>query len=336
MIRRVGLTFALGVVVLCAAPPGAPVQLSYVYSDSMEPTIGVNDGYVLVPANDVAVGDIVTFRSPERDAYVTHRVVGRSGDGFVTKGDNNPTTDQRSGYSPVARDEILGEVLTFDGAPVLIPQLGAAIQTVQSHTFELVGGALVLVGLHSARAAGRARRRSVTRVGGLFGPILLVGFVVLTVGFAYGGAAHEVTLVAVSPSVSSSAPNVVPVGAPHPLDVTLRQEARPLLHRVVVADGMAVTERTRNATTVRVRGAVAPPESVGPVRVRVTVSRYPAIVPRGLLVRLQRVHPLAAGGVSVLPVVTLFWLSYRTVVDPRTPLRWRSPSGRSLLRRGPR
>lgn len=323
----------LGVVALCVAPPGTPVQLSYVYSDSMEPTIGVNDGYVLVPANEVTPGDIVTFRSPERDAYVTHRVVGRSDEGFVTRGDNNPSTDQRAGYAPVARDEILGAVLTLDGEPVLVPQFGAAIQTVRSHALELVAGTLVLVGLYSARAAGDTRRRDVARLRSVFGPILLVGFGVIAVGLAFGGAVHDVTLVAVSPSVSSSAPNVVSVGSSHPLDLTVQQGTRPLTHRVVGADGMVVTDQVRNATAVRVRGPVAPPEATGPVTVRVTVNQYPAILPRRLLVELHRVHPLAAGSASALPIVTALWLLYRATTDPRTPLRWRPSRGRRVRRK---
>ena len=336
MIRRVGLVFVLGVVALCAAPPGAPVQLSYVYSDSMEPTIGVNDGYVLVPANDVGRGDIVTFWSSEREAYVTHRVVGRAEGGFVTKGDNNPTTDQRSGYSPVAPDEVRGEVLTFDGEPVLIPQLGAVVQTVRSHALALAVGALVLAGLHSARAAGRTRRRDITRLQNFFGPMLLVGFVIIAVGLAYGGATHEVTLVAVSPSVSSGSPNVVQVGSSHPLDLTVRQGTRPLTHRVVAADGMVVTDQVRNATAVRVRGTVVPPESTGPVTVRISVNQYPAILPRRLLVGLQRIHPLAAGGASAFPISTAFWALYRAMADPRSPIRWRPARGRGFLRGGKR
>ena len=336
MIRRVGLVFAIGVVALCAAPPGVPVQLSYVYSDSMEPTIDVNDGYVLVPASDVATGDIVTFWSHEKDSYVTHRVVGRSGDAFITKGDNNPTTDQRSGYSPVARDEILGEVLAFDGEPVLIPQFGAAIQTVRTHGFELIVGTLVLVGLHAARTAEHSHRRDITRLGGFFRPVLVFGLVMIAVGLAYGGAAHDVTLVAVSSSVNSSSPNVVSVGSSHPLDLTIRQEARPLTHRVVDAHGMVVTDQVRNATAVRVQGTVVPPESIGPVTVKVTVTQYPALLPRQLLVELQRVHPLAAGGASAFPVVTTFWVLYRVIADPRAPIRWLPSRGRDFRRGGPR
>lgn len=326
--------FALGLVALCVAPPGAPVQLSYVYSDSMEPTIGENDGYVLVPASDVGRGDVVTFRSAEHDAYVTHRVVGRTDGGFVTKGDNNANTDQRSGYEPVARDRIVGEVLTFGGKPVLVPHLGAVIQTARANALALAVGALALLGLGAARGRGDTRRRDVTRVGELFGPILLVGFGVIAVGFAYGGVTHDVTLVAVSPSVSAGSPNVVAVGSSHPLDLTIRQGAAPLTHRVVDVDGAVVTEQTRNATAVRVRGTVAPPESTGPVTASVTVNRYPAVVPRRLLVALRGVHPLAAGVASAVPVVAPFWVVYRATTDPRAPLRWRpSSAGRRLRRR---
>ncbi|MFC7165460.1 signal peptidase I [Halospeciosus flavus] len=118
MLRTVG--FGLFVVVaLLLLPANAPVQVGYVYSDSMEPTLGVDDGYLLVPADAVEVGDVVTFQLETRDTLVTHRVVGRTDGGFLTKGDANPSADQASGHPPVTSEDVVGRVLTVGGTPLV-------------------------------------------------------------------------------------------------------------------------------------------------------------------------------------------------------------------------
>ena len=55
---------------------GAPA-LTYVYSESMEPLIQVNDGFFMLPTVKSKVGDIIVFRPTVLDAeLVTHRIVG--------------------------------------------------------------------------------------------------------------------------------------------------------------------------------------------------------------------------------------------------------------------
>lgn len=88
-----------------------------IVTESMEPTISVNDAVVVkrVSDDDVNVGDIITFSS--NTGYyaghsITHRIVAklinRSGN-FVyrTKGDNNAKADM----SLVSNDSILGKVI---------------------------------------------------------------------------------------------------------------------------------------------------------------------------------------------------------------------------------
>ncbi|WP_020221366.1 signal peptidase I, partial [Halarchaeum acidiphilum] len=138
MIRTAALAVLLVLAGLVAAPAGSPVQVSYVYSESMSPTIGVGDGYVLVPAGHVSTGDIVTFWSGTRGAYTTHRIVDETADGFRTKGDHNAVADQAAGYPSVSRDAIVGRVLTWRGSPLVIPHLGSAVRFVHEHVALLV------------------------------------------------------------------------------------------------------------------------------------------------------------------------------------------------------
>lgn len=332
MLRSVGIGIVFVVVIVAAVPAGSPVQLSYVYSDSMEPTIGVDDGYVLVPAGEVTAGEIVTFWSPSKDAYVTHRVVSRTDAGFITKGDNNPSTDQDAGYPPVSRDRVVGEVLTLGGEPIVVPHLGTAIESVRTHLLELLAGALGAMGLYSASSASR-HRRSLTRLRDVFQPLFLIGLLSITGLLAFGQPSHEITLVAVDSTGPSGGSGVIPVGSSKPVEVVVKQRAQPLLTRVVETNGLTATTQAQNATAVSVSGTVPPPASTGVVRVGITANSYPAIVPEWLLARLQAVHPLLASGASAVAVLTPFWALYHVLVDPDTPLREPPSRWRKALQR---
>jgi signal peptidase len=333
MIRRVGFVLVFVVVVTAAAPTGAPVQLSYVYADSMEPTIETGDGYVLVPAGTVSPGDIVTFRSRQRGAYVTHRVVERSAEGFVTRGDNNPTTDQATGHPPIDRESIVGKVLTVGGRPVVVPHLGTVLEPLRTHISQLLVGCLGAVLLYST-LRGTDRRRTPSRIRHVFRPLFVIGFVATTGLLVFGQPSQAITLVAVETAGVSDAPGVIAVGASKPLDVVVHQNAGPLTTRVVTTRGLEDVTSTRNATAVHVSGTVPPPESTGPVRVDIDRYRYPALVPRWLLTRLQAVHPLLASGASATAVLAPLWVGYRVLMDPQTPIRSRPARWQTILWRG--
>lgn len=108
---------------------GTPVGLAYVETGSMQPTLAPGDGFVAVPtqlAGDVEVGDVVTFQSVETNEgrLTTHRVVGRTENGFITRGDANPFTDQQGGEPPVKHTQIVAVALTMNDNIVVIPHLG--------------------------------------------------------------------------------------------------------------------------------------------------------------------------------------------------------------------
>ncbi len=84
---------------------------------SMLPTLVEGDLVIVQGAqmSDVRVGDIIVYGSPcSNNGYsVIHRAVGVQGGGFLTKGDNNPNTDQILGIanSPVTQDCLEGKVI---------------------------------------------------------------------------------------------------------------------------------------------------------------------------------------------------------------------------------
>lgn len=80
-----------------------PINLYTIVSGSMEPNINVYDVVFDVRVDnpeDIKIGDVITFRSTSsisKDLIVTHRVIDIKKNGeeyeYVTKGDNNPTSD---------------------------------------------------------------------------------------------------------------------------------------------------------------------------------------------------------------------------------------------------
>lgn len=117
---------------------GQPVLVTYVTSDSMAPTIATGDGYLVLPsvvAGSVEKGDIVVFNAKTlhggTGGLTTHRVVGETEQGFLTKGDNNPFTDQSGGEPPVKSVQVVGQAVSVGGGPVVIPSLGTALTAIR-------------------------------------------------------------------------------------------------------------------------------------------------------------------------------------------------------------
>jgi len=62
---------------------------------SMFPTLKAGDYLEVIPYGDsrIRIGDVVVFRSPEKERYVVHRVISVSSAGVRTRGDNNNEID---------------------------------------------------------------------------------------------------------------------------------------------------------------------------------------------------------------------------------------------------
>ncbi len=86
-----------------------------VLSGSMEPEISLDDLIVNKAQDGYEVGDIITFENGS--SLTTHRIVGISESGYITKGDANNTEDT----SPVAQERIVGKVVFS------VPKVGLVI-----------------------------------------------------------------------------------------------------------------------------------------------------------------------------------------------------------------
>lgn len=110
--------YTIGVRCFTGAPQPAVFGWSWavVISGSMEPEIQVNDMVIVHEEASYAVGDIITYESG--DSVVTHRIVGETAEGYITKGDANNTEDMY----PVPQTAVIGKVVR------VIPEIGLVIQ----------------------------------------------------------------------------------------------------------------------------------------------------------------------------------------------------------------
>ncbi|QLG50075.1 signal peptidase I [Natrinema halophilum] len=353
---------------------GQPVLLSYVISDSMEPTISEGDGYLVVPAalsGPPEEGDIIVFESKtlENDGgLTTHRVAERTDEGYVTKGDANPFTDQSNDEPPVKEAQIVGKAVQIGDDPIVIPHLGSALglirggvqntQRTLATTFgirSLQGsnglayllfgvGCLLFVGSTvTERRNGPKARRSRNRRTGLFPrgiptwivAATLAGVLItsLTMTMVLAGGTHEFGVVsAESPSQS---PTVIESGGSDTIEYTVPNDGvLPIVAYVDPASkGVETPDKQLRVgpgdrETVVVELSV--PESTGYYNRYVTEYRYIRILPQSVIHALYRLHPW-------LPILVIDVLVFSLVFAGTLAIigrgRIRPRSRRSLFQR---
>lgn len=342
MIRNVGIAIGLLILIALAMPAGAPLQISYVTSDSMSPTIDTDEGYVLVPAGTVQAGDIITFYSEQRATYVTHRATRVTPDGIVTKGDGNPTPDQASGYPLVQPSDVSGTVLTVGGDPVVIPFLGTVLRTLTSYWY-LVAGVLAAYVLTSGLRTERRRTRThVLRSREIILPVTVL-VIVVSVVFVSLGAVQQTAVYTVT-EASTVAPMTLTAGQPATESITLETVNSPVTQVVIEAEGMEIVDTTAAPpgetvdgtpteaagwlpwqpfdTSVRtITTRIPAQETVGPHATSVRMHPYPAVLPGPVITLLHGIHPLVAAITTVLTSILPLYFVYWAFVDSTAPLR---------------
>lgn len=90
---------------------GMPTVFGYgsavVVSGSMEPELRINDLVIVKAQQGYELGDVIMFYDSSAGAYVTHRIVSVSAEGFGTQGDANNAPDQYL----VPTDAVVGKVV---------------------------------------------------------------------------------------------------------------------------------------------------------------------------------------------------------------------------------
>jgi len=313
---------------------GQPILLGYVATGSMEPTMDAGDGFVAIPSaltGSPSEGDIVVFNARELHGggLTTHRIVGETDDGYITRGDANPFTDQDGSEPPVSEGQIVAVAWQVNGEAVTIPHLGTGIQGVHSAmesgyslvapilgitaAFEgdNVGGMLVAfgvallgfgllldqVGPHTRDASRSTSRQNVYAFWTTLGLILFILVALATAAMVIPSGTYEYGVV--STESPTDDPQVLAPGETGELTrsidnagylpIVVVHEAE---SRGIAADPAWQTVGIRESTETTV--SVTAPESTGEYTRNIGEHRYLAILPPSLLVWLHGLHPLLA------------------------------------------
>lgn len=350
---------------------GQPVLLAYVETGSMAPTMQPNDGFVALPpgiAGPIEAGDVVTFdaRTLQGGGLTTHRVVGQTDAGFITKGDANPVTDQDSGEPVVPPDRIVAVALQVGGDTVVIPQLGLlvtgigsllsavqrqlavtlgtrAVLGTQGLAYLLFGFGVVAYAISTyaesqgPRRPARSRRRQTGSVNGetlvLVATLLIVGLVTASMIVPAGGESFTI----VSSQSDAPGPRVIHQGTSESLTYVVPSNG--LLPVIAyfepTSDGVTIDPdriHVPGSTTGNVTVTLTAPPSTGSYTRSFVEHRYLALLPGDTIDDLHRLHPW----LPILALDLLVGLGFAGIslaLVGRGPIRLEDRRGRSLRTR---
>lgn len=174
IVPNIILLVGLAVTWIIFAPANLGGQVSYVIVNgiSMEPGYYLGDLTIMRKAATYQVGDVVTYRDAEMNAYVIHRIIGVDQDHFILKGDNNSWIDA---YRPT-HEEIIGKLWIY------IPKLGKAFKWMRAPlnmalTVGLLGGVLMSGMILKPSQRGKRKSNLVRNFGGMLeGGLYIYGF----------------------------------------------------------------------------------------------------------------------------------------------------------------
>lgn len=330
-----GLTiagFVLVLTLIVGALVGQPVLLSFVVSGSMSPTIQEGDGFVAIPeqvAGDIEQGDVIVFQSQEirGGELTTHRVVGETESGYITRGDANPFTDQDGAEPPVTESQIVAVAWQPGGQVVTIPNLGTAIlagrvvvtniltavttvlgveqaaESWQAGSVMLVSGVILFaISIGSGIVSGSSRERERSRGQDTFDPryaaLFLTAIIIVPANIAMvaPSSTHQI------PAGEIATGNNIAPG--EPVEATLvanNEDALVTMLVVFNASGRTTIENRwldvpGGETDSTALYAPAPPRGEQKV-VTVSEYRYIVLLPPTVIIAMHDIHPLVALGV---------------------------------------
>lgn len=101
--------------------------------------VNIGDMIIIKDTGDYKIGDVITFLKEGDKVPTTHRIIGYTDDGFITKGDANNAKDT----VPVTYDEVIGEVVGH------YPKLGKFSSWVKSEGWIYIVAGLAILALGS-------------------------------------------------------------------------------------------------------------------------------------------------------------------------------------------
>ena len=152
-------------------------QASYVVvnGNSMEPGFHRGDLVIVHATSIYKVGDVVTYRNAELNAFVIHRIIAIEQDHYIFKGDNNSWVDT---YHPNVA-ELVGKLW------IHVPKLGTAMEWLRlpihmGLTTALLGGIFMAGIMIKPKQHGKRKNKASGNFGGVLeGGLYLFGFFAL-------------------------------------------------------------------------------------------------------------------------------------------------------------
>lgn len=362
-----GCILILATSLVIGAILGQPLGLAFVETGSMQPTLEPGDGFVAVPTQltgQIEQGDVVTFRAKElhQGELTTHRVVGETTSGYITRGDYNPVTDQDAGEPPVERSQIVAVALQIRGQVVVIPNLESIVtesQGVLSKVAGVIGldsepgqlatvlfvilmSILLLDEILEESDQQRVRERTRARSAGVdTTKILSVGIILVviiaTLSMALTSGATTIAYDSVSATETTS--GGIPAGSEQEVPIKLSNAGlMPMIVFVETSDGAAATSDSlvlspRSESTVNI--SVTAPTEPGQYEQRITQYRYLGILPVSVLRTLQSFHPwVAIFAVNSVISIVLYLLGRLLLGNGRLRIRpgRKKPVGHTVVR----
>jgi len=321
----------------------------------MAPTLRPGDGFLINPfATSPAIGDVIVYESVlQGGRLAVHRVTGGDARGYTTRGDANAVSDQDAGEPYVTSDRIRGTLVSPQGAPLVVPGLGAPLLEAGKLARQAQGslsaalpwipllllaaaGAVLCWPAGRARpppAAGRPQARSLVRRlfprGVLARHLAMALFVLLTAGLvASSASAWKETRVSM---VVSDSPPPDQIRSARPGDAVPRElevSGLPLVPTLVVFEAMTPGARLSERSLALPPGStqrVAFEEVAGANRGLqedvVRVWRYPSVLPPEATLALHDALPGAPHLALGLPILAGLFVWWRSLRLGHLPLR---------------
>jgi hypothetical protein len=296
-------------------------------------TPGITQDEVLfITPDEPEVGDVILFQSDSVEQNVLHRVTNVTDSGaYITKGDANDVTDQKSGMDPVQPDDVYGTAVTFGGSDAFsIPFIGAIIsnQSIVLALWFIIMALGFAPAIFDNTGSKRGDRLSAAADNIDRNIIFIVGLVIIiAIPIAVMGAVvnENVTIIS-SQSVEPGADGGRTVAVGHSTNQTFNMTGGTLIGMTQTAHmegDLRLEDVESSPLSSRTQITVSNPPSDGPAAHtgHITFYTFPATLPHSTLTTLAEIHPvlaaIASGGVIslALTVVTLI------AIDPNQRLR---------------
>lgn len=321
MNQRLGFILILIVLLIVVSP----VSLVIIQGDSMEPTVPKHSVLITYETQSPSVGDIITFQSQDVDTKITHRAIEKQDGKFITKGDNNRVTDQRTGEPLVPPENIENTAVVVLGQPLYIPYIGQLFTILKLNIFAVVaGGGAVFLALQAIRSRAEQNRVFGHLIASdIFQPIFLVTAVVLSLVFLLSASTLTPAITYTDNPNVANQQYVVQTNTNSSVveTVTVQHSSTKYTSLVYTAETVeikSIEEISRNQTNLEL--IIPSSNTTGKLETTITIYKFPSIYPQSVFAQLTDITPALPALLVSLTVITPFYIWYRLIIGPKTPI----------------